>query len=102
MKGKNDDDPKFFVVVARLGDHGKVNVGLSGALWARNASDAEIEAGRYREKLNYGTQTINLWLGEDFYIVMAVNLREAQKTRGFRTFKKQRVTEPVSHTKPTK
>lgn len=96
MTNPKNDDPKFYVVVSRLGDKGKVNIGLCGALWARNASDAEIEAGRYREKLNYGAGSNNIWLGEDFYIVMAVKIKEAHQIRGFRTFKKQRVTDRVT------
>lgn len=80
---------KFFVVVSQLADSGKLVRELSGRLWATTANDADVEAGKYREELNWGSLE---WMGEEFHIVMAVNEREVKKYAGHTKWWNNRVT----------
>lgn len=81
----------FFVVVSQLKDHGRIVREKSGRLWATNFSKAEIEAGKYRETLNWTDQVE--WIGQDFYIVMAVKERDVKQMKGYTKWWNNRVTE---------
>ncbi len=83
--------PDFYVVVSKLRPAIPIPE-LCGKLYARNASEAEIEVGRYRATLNYSTVE---WMGYDFHIVFSANEREARDTKYFRKWKHNRVTKRV-------
>lgn len=84
--------PNYFVVVSRLKDKAAIDPKRSGRLWAENSSVAEIEAGRYREKLNPGGLE---WCGENFYVVTVITEAGTRKFRGYTKWWKNRVTKPI-------
>lgn len=64
---------KFFVAVTVMKDQGTVIATLSGQLRAKSRSDAEIEAGKYRDWLNEGKD-----IGPEWFIVEALNEAEVK------------------------
>ena len=80
---------RFFVIVSQLKDHACINRELSGMLYAATASKAEIEAGKYRESLNYADLS---WMGHDFHIVTMQSEASTRKLKGYTKWWKNRVT----------
>ena len=68
VRQKPQTHRKFYAVVTQFRAPFEVIAPLSGLLQAHNFSDAEIEAGRYREKLNEGLRTTD----PNFFIIVAV------------------------------
>ena len=80
---------QYYVLVSRL-DNNRLIVVRCGRLWATNFSEAEIEAGKYRDELNRGRKQTN----DDWLIVRAVTNAVARTERSFYRFKDNRVTQP--------
>lgn len=88
--------PDYYVLVSKLNNKGKLDIELCGKLWAKSSELAGREAKAYAdsEALNCGMGID--WLFGEFYTVTAVTESEAHRYKGFRKFKKQRVTpEPL-------
>lgn len=82
--------PRYFVIVSQLKKNTPpINQNLSGELWATTRSQAEIEAGKYRESLNWGGLS---WQGENFHIVTAETESQVRKLKGYTKWWKNRVT----------
>lgn len=92
-------ESRFFVVVTQLKSKGKVDREKSGQLWAKTFSEAEIEAGHYRDTLNYASLE---WMGGEWYVVMAVKRRDVERLKGRTKWWNNRVTPDPGKTKGRK
>lgn len=80
---------RYYVIVSQLKNGSPINHELSGELWATTRSAAEIEAGQYRESLNWGGLEFQR---EDFHVVVAETEAQVRKLKGYTKWWRNRVT----------
>jgi hypothetical protein len=82
---------RFYAVVTQMKKPFDVLAILSGQVESRNRSDAEIEVGKYREKLNKGMISTD----PNFFIVVMAEERAAEKMMDYNRWRDNHVNPKV-------